>query len=148
LVIAGGGPLERTLRSAAGKHVAVLGKVRDDELRWLYANCSAVVAASFEDCGLTPLEAATFGKPSIVLRWGGFLDTVLEGTTGVFFDAPEAESIANAIRSLEHEQLREERIRDHASQFGEERFVARLRDVVADELRAAGRQPAGTGAVL
>ncbi|MCZ7627689.1 MAG: hypothetical protein M5U19_00635 [Microthrixaceae bacterium] len=33
-------------------------EVKDSELRWLYANCSMVVAASFEDFGLTPVEAA------------------------------------------------------------------------------------------
>ena len=44
------------------------------------------VAASHEDFGLTPLEAASFGKPAAVLRWGGFLDTVVEGVSGIFFE--------------------------------------------------------------
>ena len=60
----------------------------DAQLRWLYANCRALVAASHEDFGLTPLEAASFGKPTAALRWGGFLDTIDEGRNGIFFDEP------------------------------------------------------------
>ena len=34
------------------------------------------------------------------LRWGGFLDTTVEGTTGVFFDQPEPRLIAEAVEQL------------------------------------------------
>ena len=53
--------------------------VSDAQLRWLYANCSAVVAASHEDFGLTPVEGYTFGKPALCLRAGGYLDPLSEG---------------------------------------------------------------------
>ena len=59
---------------------------------------TCLVAASYEDFGLTPLEAAAFGKPTAALRFGGFLDTVSEGETGVFFDdARAAGDIADAL---------------------------------------------------
>ena len=44
----------------------------------------------FEDFGLTPLEVAAFGKPTAAPRLGGFLDTIVEGRTGVFYDRPDA----------------------------------------------------------
>ena len=59
-----------------------------------------LVAASYEDFGLTPVEAAAFGKPTAALRWGGFLDTTVEGETGVFFDEPEPALIAEAVEQL------------------------------------------------
>jgi hypothetical protein len=49
---------------------------------------------------LTPLEAAPFGKPSSVLRWGGFLDTVAERETGIFFDSPTPDSVVESVREL------------------------------------------------
>jgi glycosyltransferase involved in cell wall biosynthesis len=49
--------------------------ISDGRLAWLYRLTNALVALSHEDFGLTPLEAASFGKPSVVLRWGGFLET-------------------------------------------------------------------------
>ena len=84
----------------AGANVKLAGRVTDAELRWLYTNCRALVAASHEDFGLTPLEAAGFGKPTAALRWGGFLDTVQEGDTGVFFDAPTPRTIGAGVREL------------------------------------------------
>ncbi len=105
LVLVGRGPWEETLRGLAGPNVSILGGVTDEELRWLYGHSNGLVAASHEDFGLTPLEGATFGKPSAVLRWGGFLDTVVEGTTGVFFDRPQPAEIAAAVRRLRHDAL-------------------------------------------
>jgi len=113
-----------------------MGAVGDDELRWLYANCSGVVAASFEDYGLTPLEAASFGKPAVVLRAGGFLDTVDEGSTGLFFDRPDAASIGGAVRACASRAWDGHALRGHAGRFSEERFAERLREVVDEE---AGR---------
>ena len=102
--------------------------------------CSLVCAASFssyEDFGLTPLEAATFGKPAAVLRWGGFLDTVAEGTTGVFFEEPTADAIARAIQELGRNSWDAEAIGTHADSFSEARFIERMRRIVADAGRAA-----------
>ena len=48
--------------------------IDDAELRWLYSHCRALVAPSYEDFGLTPVEAASFGKPTVALRAGGYLD--------------------------------------------------------------------------
>jgi glycosyltransferase involved in cell wall biosynthesis len=86
LVIVGDGPESRRLQALAGPNVRFLGRVTDGELRWLYSQCEGLVAAAFEDFGLTPIEAAICGKPTAALRAGGFLDTVVDGQTGVFFD--------------------------------------------------------------
>ena len=78
----------------------LLGTVSDAQLRWLYASATGLLAASFEDFGLTPLEAAAFGTPTAALRWGGYLDTIIEGETGLFFDRPETASIRQAVQEL------------------------------------------------
>ena len=92
-------------------------------------NGVALVAASHEDYGLTPLEAAAFGKPSAVLRFGGFLDTVLPGETGVFFDEPTAAETAATIRELRRRVWDAAALKHHAATYSEVRFVGRLRDV-------------------
>ncbi|RZS87416.1 glycosyltransferase involved in cell wall biosynthesis [Motilibacter rhizosphaerae] len=120
---------------AASSAVVRLGRVSDARLRWLYANARALVSVSFEDFGLTPLEANAFGTPAVLLRAGGFLDTLAEGVSGVFVDAPEVGAVRSAVRSLP--DLDADRIRLHAATYSEAAFRARLHEVVEDV--AAGR---------
>jgi glycosyltransferase involved in cell wall biosynthesis len=130
LVVVGRGPEERRLREALPDNVRLLATVEDDELRWLYANARAVVAASYEDFGLTPLEAGVFGIPTVALRFGGYRDTVVEGMTGLFFDAPDPGAIAEAVDRLHAADFDPTSIREHARSFREERFHARLHEIV------------------
>ena len=95
-----------------------------------------MVAPSFEDFGLTPLEGALAGKPTVALRAGGYLDTVAEGTTGVFFDQANPASLRAAVVAALSSPWEEDRIRAHASLFSEERFAQRLREVAGEELAA------------
>ncbi|HEX3981635.1 MAG TPA: glycosyltransferase [Acidimicrobiales bacterium] len=136
LVVVGSGPLADQVRASAPSNVTVLGSVSDAGLRWLYRSSVGLVAASYEDFGLTPVEAAVFGKPTAALRWGGFLDTIVDGATGVFFDQPEPQLIARAVTSLTDSPWRAETLRSHAEQFSSPRFIQRINDVVAEERRA------------
>jgi glycosyltransferase involved in cell wall biosynthesis len=133
LIVVGSGPEERRLRAMAPSNVLLLGSVSDSQLRWLYANTAGLVAASFEDYGLTPLEAAAFGKPSAALRWGGYLDTIREDETGVFFDRPDPTCIRRAVVKLVQGTFSEIELRAHACAFSEERFINRLRALVKEE---------------
>ncbi|HEU5373515.1 MAG TPA: glycosyltransferase [Gaiellaceae bacterium] len=130
LVVAGSGPDERALRTLAPPNVTFVGRVSDAQLRWLYASCDLLVAASYEDFGLTPLEAATFGKPAVVLRWGGFIDTVREGETGLFFEVPEEATVAATVREARAHAWRSSAITSHADGFAEPRFIERIRAIV------------------
>jgi glycosyltransferase involved in cell wall biosynthesis len=127
LVIVGTGPLEKSLKQSSPNNVAFIGNVNDGELRWLYGHCLALIAPAFEDYGLTPLEAASFGKPTIALRRGGYMHTVLEGTSGYFFEDFAFPSVSNAIDKLIENPLDGDDIRDHASRFSEEGFIETLR---------------------
>lgn len=133
LVVVGTGPEEGALRSTLPSNVTMLKNLSDGQIRWLYLRSRAVVAASYEDYGLTPIEAAVFGKPSVVLRWGGFLDTVIENRTGVFFDEPIARRISEALDRFEARSWDSTVIVESASRFTEEVFAGALRAQV-DEL--------------
>lgn len=115
---------------AARGRTTLLGRVDDPELRWLYRNCSMLVAASYEDYGLSPLEAGAFGRPSVVLRDGGYLDTVVDGVTGTFFDAPEPRLVARAVQDASDVPWEDDVLTAHVETFAIPRFVARLREVV------------------
>jgi len=130
LVVAGTGPEQARLRQLSGPNVILVGSVDDRELRWLYDACTAVISASHEDYGLTPLEAAAFGKPAVVLRGGGFLDTVVEGGTGIFFDAPTPSDIADRVRATAAQSWSVAALQAHAEKFDERQFIRKLQAAV------------------
>jgi len=135
LVVVGTGPEAERIAATAPDNVTLLGRVDDAGLRWLYASCLGLVAASHEDFGLTPVEAAAFGRPTAALRWGGFLDTTEEGTTGVFFDQPTPTAIATAVARLAAETWDAGAMTAHARRFSSGRFLARIQEVIAEERR-------------
>jgi glycosyltransferase involved in cell wall biosynthesis len=122
LVVVGAGPDADRLHELAPANVTFLTGIADEQLRWLYANARALVAASYEDFGLTPVEAAAFGVPSVVLDFGGYHDTVRDGETGVYFEAPEPGSIAAAIDRLDADPPDAAVVHAHAAAFSPDRF--------------------------
>jgi glycosyltransferase involved in cell wall biosynthesis len=137
LVVVGNGSHLAEMQAAAPFNVTFAGHVSDGEIRWLYANCQALISASFEDFGLTPVEAALYGKPSLLLRWGGFLDTMQEGITGLFFDRPTPDKIEQAVRRYRAESWSPTTITHAAERFSEAGFAARMRAIV-DDVVASG----------
>lgn len=133
LVVVGRGPDAERIAAATTPNVLMLSDLTDGQMSWLYQHSRALIAASYEDYGLTPIEAGVWGRPSIVLRWGGFLDTVVEGITGMYFDQPDAASIAEALDRFETAAFDPDKIRRHVEQFTEERFADALHAAV-DEL--------------
>jgi glycosyltransferase involved in cell wall biosynthesis len=131
LIVVGRGPEEAALRQLATDNVLFLQNISDEQLAWLYRSCTALIAISFEDFGLTPLEAASFGKPSIVLRWGGFLETQIEGVTATFVDEPTPQAVREGLQAFDGQSWDADAIRAHADEFNEEVFVRNIRAQVA-----------------
>lgn len=138
LVVVGRGPDAERIAAAKTPNVLMLSDLTDGQMTWLYQHCRALMAASHEDYGLTPIEAGVWGKPSIVLRWGGFLDTVDEGITGMYFDEPEAAAIADALDRFATSYFDPDKVRRHFDQFTEERYAEFLYGAV-DELAGRSR---------
>lgn len=145
LVVVGKGPQLCELRSRAPDNIRFTGWVTDGQLRWLYANCVATVAASFEDYGLTPLEAAAFGKPTVAVSWGGYLDTIVDGRTGILVDRPRPECLVGGVERLESLDPPGTVLKEHAADFSRQAFIGRLRDLVGEAIEEEPSQD-GKGA--
>lgn len=109
-----------------GANVTGVVDIPDAELRWLYANCRAIVAVAHEDFGLTPLEGNAFGRPALVLRAGGFLDTLVEGVTGHYIETLDVPAVLATIRMSLDIGLDNRAILDHADTYSTEAFTAEL----------------------
>lgn len=137
LVLVGGLPEPSDGRAWSDRVVGLTG-VSDAQLRWLYANCSGLLALGHEDFGLTPLEANVFGKPVVCLRAGGYLDTVVDGRTGVLVDRLAVDEVADGICRLRATAWDVEAVQDHAQAFSTASFGGKLRDIAE---RVLGRYP-------
>lgn len=130
LAIVGKGPEAERLAAMCPDNVRMFQGLSDGQMRWLYANCRALIAPSFEDFGLTPLEAYSFGKPVLALRGGGYLDTVVEGQTGLFFSKPTSADIAAIVEKNEQITWDHPAIRAHGEKFSLDRFIQALHQQV------------------
>ncbi len=131
LVVVGEGPERPRLEVASkGARVRFLGYVDRERLLDLFARCHAYLLPGVEDFGIAPLEAAAAGKPVIAYRGGGALETVAQGTSGVFFDRPDARSLADAMQELEAMSFDPLAIRRHAERFDRTIFLERWRQLL------------------
>ena len=126
LLIIGAGPLADELQATRPSNVHIASGVSDAQLRWAYTHARGLIAPSYEDFGLTPLEGGAFGKPVAALHAGGYLDTVVEGVNGVFFESPTGSDIAAALTKLESHPLSEAAILEHVEQFSEAEFARKI----------------------
>ncbi len=134
LVVVGKGPELEALQQRGHGTVTFTGTVSEARLRWLYANAGLHIAMSHEDFGLTPIEAAIFGKPTIALGSGGYLDTVVAGVSGIFVSDATCDDLADAIIEAEGTHFDPVAITNHAATFSRDAFDAAIRNAV-DQLR-------------
>lgn len=146
LVIVGAGPMAEELRARRPENVRLVSGIPDAQMRGLYRDAAAVIAASYEDFGITPLEGFAYGRPTIALRAGGYLDTVVPGVTGAFFEEPTAEAVRDAVRAFRPGGWDPEAIREHAARFSEPMFRARMRAAVRRLTANAAPQRTGSTA--
>lgn len=133
LKVVGTGPELKALKAKAGPMTEFVGFVPDEELPDLYAGAKALLFPQEEDFGITPLEAAAAGRPTIAYASGGALETIQADITGVFFSEQTVDSLVDAIERFEGQSFDMAKIRQHAEQFATPAFVARMREAVDTE---------------
>ncbi|RJR23406.1 glycosyltransferase family 4 protein [Candidatus Microgenomates bacterium] len=131
LKVFGKGTSEEYLRSLAGKNIEFLGTVTDEEKFKLLSECKTfIVAAADEDFGITPVEAMAAGTPVIAYKGGGYLESVVEGKTGTFFEDINKESLKKALASFDEKKYKKEDCRNQAEKFSKEKFKEKIKKTV------------------
>jgi glycosyltransferase involved in cell wall biosynthesis len=105
LVVAGDGPLLEDVRRQARSipRVDVRGRVGEAEKDDLLARAWVVLsAAHHEGWGMSVLEGAAFGTPSLAIDAPGIRDVLIDGVTGrLVFPSDDAEAPAVLGRAME-----------------------------------------------
>jgi glycosyltransferase involved in cell wall biosynthesis len=139
LVVAGSGAAKKDIhRYERSGLVRFLGRISDEEIRFLFSRARALLFPGIEDLGLVPIEANAAGCPVIAYRKGGVLDTVKENVTGLFFDE---QSPASLIKAIERFEAVEDSFKDrdafsaHVRQFSREAFKEKVSRILAERER-------------
>jgi len=130
LTIIGSGPLLDKLKRTAPPNVQLLGHVQRDRIVERLSQARSLILPGIEDFGITPLEAMALGTPVVALRAGGVLDSVVEGTTGIFFDHPSVDALRRALDTVESHEWDRAAIRAHAAAFSRARFSQQFLNVI------------------
>ena len=138
LKVAGSGPEMDNLKSMAGKDMEFLGWVSDEERIKLLQNAKALIVASEdEDFGITSIEAQAAETPVIAPASGGFLETVVDGKTGILYGGPgmvTVEALMDALQKFDEKQFKSEDLRKNAEKFSKERFKKEILELVEKNL--------------
>lgn len=130
LKVVGTGPEEAILKARAGKWTEFVGFVPDDKLASYYEGAQALLFPQEEDFGITPLEAAACGKPTVAYGAGGALETIKAGKTGLFFSEQSVAGLCGAIDKLAAIKWQPDEIRRHAEMFSREVFLRKMEETV------------------
>ncbi|WP_017571976.1 glycosyltransferase family 4 protein [Nocardiopsis halotolerans] len=148
-----GAPLaDRIARDGTGDRVHLHGFLSEEDKNDVLASCHLHVTASeFEGWGLTVIEAARLGVPTVAYDVDGLRDSVRDGETGwLVRDGEElADVVARALKELSDPRRAEavrRACRAWASRFTWEASGARMTRLVARELGLPGAtEHDGTG---
>ncbi|WP_444961066.1 glycosyltransferase family 4 protein [Nocardiopsis sp. M1B1] len=140
-----GEPLaEQVARDGTGDRVRLHGFLPEEDKNSVLASCHLHVTASeFEGWGLTVIEAARLGVPTVAYDVDGLRDSVRDGETGWLVREGEelADAVARALEELSDPRRAEavrRACRAWASRFTWEASGARMTRLVAGELGLPG----------
>lgn len=138
LKIIGDGPSLSSLMAKVrdNSNIELLGWISDDIIvKEYYSKCKAVIIPGEEDFCLVGIEAQAAGKPVIAFKSGGSLETIVDHSTGIFFDKQTAASLKDAVIELEKTPFQSDRIRLHAENFHLKTFEQRFISFLSDKFR-------------
>lgn len=126
LFIIGDGPDKNLVKKYCTGNVVHLGFLPKEEMVKYIQEAKAFVLAAEEDFGITTIEAQACGTPVIAYKKGAYLETVLDGKTGLFFENQTSLDIKSAVLQFEkdEEKFEPEIIRNQALNFTETNFNA------------------------
>ncbi len=117
--------------NALPHNVKLLGTIPENELIELYSTCKGHITTSLdEDFGITPLEAMASGKPTVAVKEGGYMETVIDGSTGVLVNAEESAIIDGVKRVSGNPGKYFDDCKKRAKEFDVPAFIKQMEDII------------------
>lgn len=135
LLIIGEGPELPRLKNMAGSNIHFLGYQSDEKVAEYLGKARGFVCATEEDFGIAIVEAQAAGCPIIAYGQGGALDSVIDGTTGIFFAQQSPECLMEAIQRYEkiYSNFLVKDLIQNSQKFNKSRFTHEFRKFIDPE---------------
>lgn len=130
LTVVGRGPELPRLKKIAGPTISFDDDADDEAVNNYMQSAEAFLFASFEDFGVTPVEAMSAGTPVIAYKAGGALDYIIENKTGLFFEKQTTESLITALKKFDAKKFDAKEISNYAEQFNEAMFQKNIKNFI------------------
>lgn len=134
LVVVWAGNYKETLEKMAGENTHFVWPKYDDELVYLLQHAKGLIFSGEEDFWIVPIEANAAGVPVFAYRWGWLTETMIEGSTGEFFDDKNGADFVEKFRKFDEHinagKYHKETIQNNALRFSEEKFEENIRKFV------------------
>ena len=130
LYVVGDGSMKKRLKRIANQNIRFFDFLEPNKVMKLVSKAKAFVHAGKEDFGIAPVEAQSCGTPVIAYNLGGLSETVIDGKTGILFNAQSTDAILDALTRFKQTEFNFEKISEHAEQFSEENFIMNFRNFI------------------
>lgn len=130
LIIAGDGPELNALKKLANKNITFVGYLNQNELIKFIQKAKWFILAANEDFGITSIESQSCLTPVIALEKGGYLETVVNNKTGVFFTEQNCKSLKNVISSNQYTVFNKTDFEVNVSKFSVDKFHTDLKVII------------------
>ena len=131
-IIGDGSYRTELLKISDSQYIEFLGYLSDREMMKYMHESQALIFPTYEDFGLTPIEAQSCGKAVIALRKGGVLETVIDGKTGLFFDSQK--DLIDILLKFNIEKFNTTICRENALQFSKDKFIKNIREYIFEKV--------------
>jgi glycosyltransferase involved in cell wall biosynthesis len=113
------------------KNIEIHDTVTEKDLIELYSRCKGfITTARDEDFGMAVVEAMAAGKPVLCVREGGYLESIIDGITGLMVE-PQINQIIQGIREISKDPLKYKiACQEQAKKFDTSIFVARMKEKI------------------
>jgi glycosyltransferase involved in cell wall biosynthesis len=131
LVIAGAGDT-RSLRDYKYSGITFAGRLGRVELLDLMKRCRALIFPGVEDFGIIPVEVMASGRPVIAYGYGGVMDSVEPGRSGILFYQQTVDHLVDAILEFERSegQLSSKNCQLSAGRFSRDNFEQKMSGLI------------------
>jgi len=114
----------------SGINLLGLGFVSQSNLNWLYQHAKCLIGLAEEDFGLTPVEAAIFGCPTIAFDQGGYSETIMHGINGWLVSKNGINEMADMLNSIHRKNFDRNEIIESANRFSDEKHLSEIKRLI------------------